>query len=157
MVDINGLTNLFEKLIPKIIEPLEQIAGNTDRIVNHLTSSKQTAANRGNIEAISLSSGGTVNTQNTIESIDNFLATVTLRTINNTGSPMVDLINNPSKVFSEALLDMPIGEILNKKIREIPIRIVNRDIYLGETGLRQLLCKIAECYCNEQKKVDTKS
>jgi hypothetical protein len=157
-VDINDLTKLAERFIPQIVKPLAQIADNTDRIATRLTNPEQIEANRRNLEAISSKSEKAVNHQNTTKGLDDFLNSVTLGEINNTFLPKGDSGNSKGgpQNFDETLLTMSIKDILAKERKDIVIKRSDKDMCLGEPGLRNLLVKIVQYYCNQQKDLNTK-
>lgn len=160
-MDVNKLTELAERSTPLIVQYLAQIANGTARIADHLTGSEQREANRNKVVAISVSEK-IVNTENTtgsIASIDNFLATVTLEEINNTVLPRsnFEVIKTGGKQnFDASLVNMSIEEILAKERKDIVIKRSDRDMCLGNSGLKHLLCKIVQSYLNQQKDLDTK-
>ena len=142
-MDINDLTKLAERFIPQIVKPLAKIADDTARIADHLGSEA------GRDRATSLAQLGKVEDN---RHLDDFLSSVTLGEINDT------LPRASSKPYYENLLNVPIGEILDKKTSEIPLNIPNRSVCLGEAGLRQLLTQIVKYYYNQpQQNIDAKS
>lgn len=157
-MDINDLTKLAERFIPQIIKPLAQIADNTDRIATRLTNPEQIEANRRNLEAISNKSEKAVNHQNTTKGLDDFLNSVTLKEINNTFLPKGDIgiSKGGPQNFDETLLTMSIKDILAKERKDIVIKRSDKDMCLGKPGLKNLLVKIVQYYCDQQKDLDTK-
>jgi hypothetical protein len=151
MIDINNLTKLAEMFIRRIEDPLNRIAGNSDRmaedttriaedtarIADHLTSSRE---KRKNIEKIS-------NPNQISSRVNHFLTTVTLKEIHNTRTPL-----RPSKiVFDEDLLNLPIGKILEKNVKDISFNVHGKPYQsLGEVGLSSLASRTMECYRQQQ-------
>ena len=148
-MDINDLTLLFERFIPQIAKPLAKIADDTARIADHLRSEA------GRDRATSLAQLGKVEDN---RHLDDFLSSVTLEEINNTFLPKGDIgiRKGGPQNFDETLLTMSIKDILAKERKDIVIKRSDRDMCLGEPGLKNLLVKIVQYYCNQQKDLDTK-